>query len=716
MSPSDEHGDAPDAPDGPDGPDAPFGPPLSDDDPFRPQWPLRDPLQPDFDPFLQIPRDPFRPPGDPFDPRRDRIDPVQPDPAPPATSPPGPPWETPPAPPQGGPAQPPEGSAADRHGAEGRQGQAVPSRAARHQAKRRARWRPSRGPGAPGPAERTRSGGPPPVDSGPAGGPPGSTTGPFDRVPRGRPPGSATGPFDRVPLPGRPPGSTTGPFDAVTARERTGSTGELPAVASNGQVERQAPPRPDKGARHSRPPRKARQRPALPKLDVPYGLARTTLGLAAILIAATVGLGAATSALPRARPPATPATAAPYSARWICPLLPNQTTSVGVANIGGAAAALRTTVVGSGRGAPATSSLAARGTRAVGVPAAKQPGYVQVEAFSAPVVVTAGGQPSCAAGPTDRWWIPAADTSLGARTSVVVANPDNDPAVVDLVPHVNQGALAAAAELFVPPRSAVVKTLSNGELIALKPAIEVIAKSGRVVAGALIALKDKQKIFVPGQSTTRPEWSFAGGLAGAERSTYVLITNPSSSPLSVSVQVSTDRGTFKPGNDFDNPVPAGAAVAIQVPPLRIGGSGAFAVRVRSRDGAHFVAALRVTTPAGVGTTTYMDRGTGDSDRSWFVPAVPTSRQVVLANLGGGPVSAQLTTAGAGAGGRGGGEVTIGPGKVVVRQVPAGARSVQVATDRPGLLVAPLGGGLAVPGADIGGVPAGGPVVPGPAAA
>jgi hypothetical protein len=317
-------------------------------------------------------------------------------------------------------------------------------------------------------------------------------------------------------------------------------------------------------------------------------------------------------------------------------------------------------------------------------------------------------------GPSDRLWIPASDTSLGATTTVVIANPDGDPAVVDLVPHVSQGSQQAAAEVFVPPRSAVTKPFSYGQLIGLKPAIELIAKSGRVVAGAVIAQKDKQRVYVPAQSATRKEWSFAGGLAGTNRSTFVLIANPSSNPLSVAVSVSTDRGTFKPGNDFDNPVPAGAAVAVQVPPLRIGGSGAFAVKVRSRDGTPFVAALRVTTPSASGTVSYLDLGAGDADARWLVPALPASKQVVLANLGGEPLSARLAGAGAGAGGAG--TVQIDPGKVVVRTLPGGLKNVEVTSDRPGLLVAPLGSGLALPGAAIGGVPAGGPVVAGPAAA
>jgi Family of unknown function (DUF5719) len=555
----------------------------------------------------------------------------------------------------------------------------------------------------------------------PGGGPrpgAGGTTGPFDAVRGGRQPGGTTGPFDAV-KGGRPPGGT-GPFDAARPDQR-GSTGEFPRPSSpNGRNGGTAPPAVGQGppvgrvARRSHVPHPARQLPTLPKFEVPTGLARTTLGLVAILVLATAGLGVVTRALPTAKPPATPATAAPYSARWICPMLPNQSTSVGVANVGGDPATLRTTVVGGDGGSqPAQKPLEAGGLRTMNVPAAKKPGYVQVEAFSSPIAVGSGGQSSCASGPTDRWWIPAADTSLGASTTVVVANPDNDPAVVDLVPHVNQGALAAAAELFVPPRSAVVQTLSNGELIALKPAIEVIAKSGRVVAGAVIQQKDQQKIFVPGQPTARSAWSFAGGLAGTDRSTSVLITNPSSSPLSVSVQVSTDRGTFRPGNDFDNPIPAGSSAAIQVPPLSTRGSGAFALRINSRDGANFVAALRVSTPTSAGDVTYLDLGNGGADRSWFVPEIPASKQVVLANVGNGTVAARLGAAGTG---KGGGTVKVAAGTVLVRPVPAGAKALEIVTERPGLLVAPLGGGLALAGAEIGGVPAGGPVVAGQAAA
>jgi hypothetical protein len=59
---------------------------------------------------------------------------------------------------------------------------------------------------------------------------------------------------------------------------------------------------------------------------------------------------------------------------------------------------------------------------------------------------------------------------------------------------------------------------------------------------------------------------------------------------------------------------------------------------------------------------------------------------------------------------------VAAGTVLVRPVPAGAKALEIVTEQPGLLVAPLGGGLALAGAEIGGVPAGGPVVAGQAAA
>ena len=102
-----------------------------------------------------------------------------------------------------------------------------------------------------------------------------------------------------------------------------------------------------------------------------------------------VALVVAVNALPTAKPPATPVSRDPYSARWVCPLLPGQATPVTIANVGDATASLRTQVRQSGqRSAPTTKQLAGGATEQLTLKPAKA-GFVQVEAFSAPVVVSA---------------------------------------------------------------------------------------------------------------------------------------------------------------------------------------------------------------------------------------------------------------------------------------------------------------------------------------
>jgi hypothetical protein len=54
--------------------------------------------------------------------------------------------------------------------------------------------------------------------------------------------------------------------------------------------------------------------------------------------------------------------------------------------------------------------------------------------------------------------------------------------------------------------------------------------------------------------------------------------------------------------------------------------------------------------------------------------------------------------------------------VVVQKVPAGMDNLVVEAAGTGLMAAPLGGGAVVPGSAVGGLPAGGPITPGPAAA
>jgi hypothetical protein len=454
-----------------------------------------------------------------------------------------------------------------------------------------------------------------------------------------------------------------------------------------------------------------------PQLRVPrLGAVRgSSRGLAGMLVVAVVGLVLAVDAVPSAKPPGTPATRDPYSARWVCPLLPGQTTPVTIANVGGASASLRTTIREAGtKATPTIKDLPGGATRQL-VPKLKREGYVQVEAFSAPVVVSAPGF-GCAPGPGTRWWLPASDIRLGTETQVIIANPDNQSAVVDLVPHLTSGSIRpdAEREIFVKPGETVVRDLGEDAPPGLKPSIEVVARAGRVVVGGAVRGRaGKPPTLLPAQGAPRSAWSFAGGVSGGGRQAQVLVTNPNATPLQVNVQVTTTKASFKPAGEFDEPIANGGTAELAIPALDV--EGPFAVQVRSVGGAAFVAALRVSEGDGTKVSSRIDLGTGQPEQGWLVPGTPDGGQLVLANLSSTELEARLGDLHAG--GTGAGQaVRIPPGRVAVRKVPDGIENLLVESGAFGLVVAPLHGGPIVPGSAIGGLVSGGPIVPGPAAA
>jgi hypothetical protein len=479
------------------------------------------------------------------------------------------------------------------------------------------------------------------------------------------------------------------------------------------------PPRSE--PREPKEPREPRRRPALkaPQLRAPQLRAPqlsevrgSSLGLAGIMVVVVAALVFGANALPSASGPAAPATRDPYSARWVCPLLGGQTTPVTVANVGEATASLRTTVRGVGKNAdPATSELAGGKTKQLSLKPATA-GFVQVESFSAPVVVSAPGL-GCAAGPSNRWWLPASDTRFGTDTKVIIANPDSQPATVDLVPHLTSGSIRPdQREVFIKPGEAVVRSLGDEAPTGLKPSIEVVARAGRVVAGAAVSSGGRAPTLLPAQGAAKPAWSFAGGISGGGRQAQVLVTNPNPTPLTVDLQITTAKATFRPEGDFDEPIANGGTAELAIPALDV--KGPFAVQVRSANGAPFVAALRVTQGDGNQISSRIDLGTGQQERGWRVPGAPEGGKLVLANLSTTELEARLgdLTGGGGAGD----PVKVAPGRVVQQAVPDGVENLVVQAGSAGLVAAPLDGGPIVPGSAIGGLPAGGPVVPGPAAA
>jgi hypothetical protein len=258
-----------------------------------------------------------------------------------------------------------------------------------------------------------------------------------------------------------------------------------------------------------------------------------------------------------------------------------------------------------------------------------------------------------------------------------------------------------------------VRALGDDAPAGLKPSIEVVARAGRVVAGAAVTAGGKAPTLLPAQGAAQPAWWFAGGVSGGGRQAQVLVTNPNPAPLQVEVQVTTAKGTFRPPGDFDEPIANGGTAELVIPTLDV--KGPFAVQVRSRNGAAFVAALRVTEGDGNQTSSRIDLGTGQAESGWLVPGTPEGGKLVLANLSSDELEARLgdLTAGGGSTGK---PVRVPPGRVKVQEVPDGIDNLVVQAGRAGLVAAPLNGGPIVPGSAIGGLPAGGPITPGPAAA
>jgi Family of unknown function (DUF5719) len=589
----------------------------------------------------------------------------------------------------------------------------IPSRAARHQKKGNRLL-------------RGRSAQPPPPPAPPRPEPPRAE--PPPSTPSQRPPGR-TGP--EAPYPG-PPGRTRPEAPPSWARPEAPVPPRSAAEGPDrrGPRVRPVPDRPADGRdRPDRGPdrgdvREPRRRPALkapalkapalkapqlrpPKLD---DLRGSTLGLAGALVAVVAVLVFAANALPAARPPVTPATGDPYSARWVCPLLPGQTTAVTVANVGSGTASLRTVVrENKKKSAPKTSELAGGKTEQLTLKPA-EPAFVQVEAFSAPVVVSAPGL-GCAAGPGNRWWLPASDTRFGTKTEVIIANPDSQPATVDLVPHLTSGSIRSDdREVFIPAGETLVRELGDDAPAGLKPSIEVVARAGRVVVGAAVSSSGTTPTLLPAQGAAKPVWSFAGGVSGGGNQAQVLVTNPNATPLEVDLQITTEKDTFRPEGEFGEPIANGGTAELAIPALDV--KGPYAVQVRSVNGAPFVAALRVTRGDADGGSSRIDLGTGQQERGWLVPGEPAG-DLVLANLSGGQLEARLGDL---AGGGAGEPVAVPAGRIAVQKAPADVENLVVQAASAGLVVAPLNGGPIVPGSAIGGLPAGGPITPGPAAA
>jgi hypothetical protein len=240
--------------------------------------------------------------------------------------------------------------------------------------------------------------------------------------------------------------------------------------------------------------------------------------------------------------------------------------------------------------------------------------------------------------------------------------------------------------------------------------VELFARQGRVVvAGSLQQgrAKGAPGLFEAARREARSEWLFPGAVGSDQLRTSVMITNPGSQPLSVEASAASKSGLVHPAG-FDDVIQAGGFRQIDVP---LSSSGPYALRLRSRNNAPFYAGALVTQPNSA--ESYLDPGCDPQGR-WILPQAPQSQGLVLANLSGAPVTSTLRPLGPAAA-TALTPVSLQPGFLRQVALPRTGGAVLVEASGQGVLAfAP--GESAISASQVGGVPPGGPIVPGPAAA
>ena len=187
-----------------------------------------------------------------------------------------------------------------------------------------------------------------------------------------------------------------------------------------------------------------------------------------------------------------------------------------------------------------------------------------------------------AAGP--RFWFVGGSTRVGDATVLVLVNPDDTPALVDVTTWTSEGPVDARPGhgIPVPPRSRVTVAgevlAPDAELLALR----VVASRGRVSAALRHARGDARTPLgvdwvPPSQPPARVV--VVPGLPGGPGRRVLDITNPGAAATVVAVQVTTAGAQFVPPGLDALRVPAGTGVAIDLTPLT--DEGGLTVRVTS---------------------------------------------------------------------------------------------------------------------------------------
>ena len=168
----------------------------------------------------------------------------------------------------------------------------------------------------------------------------------------------------------------------------------------------------------------------------------------------------------------------------------------------------------------------------------------------------------CSQPGTDFWFL-GPGSVRAAAIDVHLVNPDSAPAAVDVEIFTDTGPLQGNTDtgIDVPPGGSVVQSVST-----LVPGAQVVALHVRTSVGRVAAAVQTAGVWW--RAATAPATQVViPGLPGAGRGRRLYLVDPGGSDAQVHVQAVTPAGTYEPAGAGGIDVPAGSAVALDLPSL-----------------------------------------------------------------------------------------------------------------------------------------------------
>lgn len=365
---------------------------------------------------------------------------------------------------------------------------------------------------------------------------------------------------------------------------------------------------------------------------------RAELAFAVAIVVIMAGAWALNGIVP-ARTVSSPAgsgTAAPgpLSEAWYClsPAAQNLGSTVMTANLATAPVHVRRSGTGAS-GALAEGDLDP-GTSA-GVPAGPAPAKapIAIEGFGGGTASyvsllapsTGGTNARCSRQPGNRWIFPVASTTAGYDTYLLIANPFNEEAVVDVRVLGDKGDQipSGLSNLQIPQLSQTALFLGDYVPATSSFGLDVTASRGRIVVARLMRVSGRDGVrglsFDVGAAAPSTRWLLPGGDVPPSGQEDIVVANPSDHEALVSTVFQVESGTGPAGSQ-DIPVPAGGRLTLKISDQVPGGTRHASI-LTSTNGVAVVAERLTVGPQGAYQSVL---GAPDTRTRWVVAAGSTA--------------------------------------------------------------------------------------------